>query len=68
MDERDGDFTTMSGIPVAPVYGPPDAEHEKRRQTEHGALPQEMQQRPRQGLHQLELDEVAKVDHHRFSR
>ncbi len=24
--ERDADFTTMSGIPVAPVYGPEDAE------------------------------------------
>ncbi len=27
MDERDFDFTTMSGVPVAPVYAPPDAEH-----------------------------------------
>ena len=24
---RDADFTTMSGIPLAPVYGPDDAEH-----------------------------------------
>ena len=30
MDERDGDFTTMSGIPVEPVYGPPDAERPGR--------------------------------------
>jgi len=26
MDERDVDFTTMSGVPVAPVYGPAEAE------------------------------------------
>jgi len=26
MDERDVDFTTMSGVPLAPVYGPADAE------------------------------------------
>jgi methylmalonyl-CoA mutase N-terminal domain/subunit len=26
MQERDTDFTTMSGVPVEPVYGPPDAE------------------------------------------
>jgi methylmalonyl-CoA mutase, N-terminal domain len=25
-DQRDADFTTMSGLPVAPVYGPDDAE------------------------------------------
>jgi methylmalonyl-CoA mutase N-terminal domain/subunit len=25
--ERDADFTTMSGVPLEPVYGPPDAEH-----------------------------------------
>ncbi len=24
---RDADFTTMSGVPLEPVYGPPDAEH-----------------------------------------
>ncbi|HYL52894.1 MAG TPA: methylmalonyl-CoA mutase family protein, partial [Acidimicrobiia bacterium] len=27
MEQRDADFTTMSGVPVAPVYGPADAEH-----------------------------------------
>jgi methylmalonyl-CoA mutase, N-terminal domain len=26
MKHRDADFTTMSGVPVEPVYGPPDAE------------------------------------------
>src|SRR5215475_13718204 len=26
MEQRDVDFTTMSGVPVEPVYGPPDAE------------------------------------------
>src|SRR5499427_8911283 len=26
MQERDADFETMSGIPLEPVYGPPDAE------------------------------------------
>jgi methylmalonyl-CoA mutase N-terminal domain/subunit len=26
MEHRDADFTTMSGVPVEPVYGPPDAE------------------------------------------
>jgi methylmalonyl-CoA mutase N-terminal domain/subunit len=26
VDERDVDFTTMSGVPLEPVYGPPDAE------------------------------------------
>ena len=26
MDERNADFTTMSGVPVDPVYGPADAE------------------------------------------